>query len=205
MKMRRAVISSSVSCVGSGSRVVSRQCRNADGIQLVELLVAIVVSGLIVSAITSSLMQMMSFSSNGQNQLMASDIAQEVIDNSRNMSFNRLVALCDQPQPITLLCNRKSEADSTDPYGAFPRPLSQDWVNMRYHQDAANGALSKTQTNRFRGDVTDGGLVQQRLVKSIVNGVTTVSVEVQIQWKDGRNAGHSYKASTLIADNGIHN
>jgi len=190
--------------IGSKNVGNSRRQRNSSGFQLVELLVAIAVSGMIITAITGSLMQMMNFASNGQNQLMACDIAQEVIDNARNMSFARLSNLCDQPQPITLLVNRKSAADSTDPYNAFPRPLGQDWVNMQYHLDDAMGN-SKTHSNRFHGDPGDGGLVQQNLSKQSVNGNTTVTVEVMVRWQDGRNGQHTYRTSTLIADKGIHN
>lgn len=178
--------------------------RQEGGFQLVELLVSVAISGIVITAIGGGMMKMMNFTSSGQNQLLAADIAQEVIDNSRNMSFGRLNALCDQPQPITLLVNRRSAADTTDPYNAFPRPLGQDWVNLQYHQDDALGN-SKTQSNRFHGDAADGGLVQETLTRQVVAGNTTINVEVLVRWQDGRNGQHTYRSSTLIADRGIHN
>jgi type II secretory pathway pseudopilin PulG len=178
--------------------------RRDGGFQLIELLVSVAVSGIVITAIGGSMMKMMNFASNGQNQLMAADIAQEVIDNARNMSFGRLNALCDQPQPITLLVNRRTAADATDPYNAFPRPLGQDWINLAYTQDDAAGN-SKTRSNRFRGDADDGGLVQETLTRQVVAGNTTINVEVLVRWQDGRNGQHTYRSSTLIADRGIHN
>lgn len=169
--------------------------RNEGGWQLIELLVGVLLTSALSSAIVSDWSQMLRFTTKGQNQVIAADLAQEVIDNARNSSWNELIANSNGGVPQTLLVNRHYSGEAGP--AIFPRPLLQDWDNSSsglgatYSQAARSGAFNGTVTET----VTD-------------NADGSVRVTVNVNWQEaGQLAGttRNYSLSTLIAQNGIHN
>ncbi len=177
------------------ARKIALPERSEGGWQLVELLIGVLVTSLLSSAIVSDWSQVLRFTTRGQNQVIAADLAQEVIDNARNTSWNSLLANANGGAPQTLLVNRQYSGQSGP--AIFPRPLLQDWdsssggLGAAYSQAARSGA--------FRGNVTE---------TVTDNGDGTARVTVNVRWTEsGQLAGtaRNYTLSTLIAQNGIHN
>jgi type II secretory pathway pseudopilin PulG len=172
-----------------------RAARNEKGIQLVELLVAVVIGGILMASAFNSATAMYRFSSSGENQVLATNVAQQVIDNARN---SRYVHLRD-----TILGGNASKTEVLSLYtypsspstSMFPRPLLRDEseANGMTYDDASvakrfNGTVTQTLTNLTPGNATNG----------------LIRVDVVVNWNDSRGP-HNYRTGTTISQNGIHN
>jgi len=171
-----------------GKNPVIRQGRRSAGYQLVEVLVSVVLSGIMMAAIMGQMTKSQSFSTKTKNQVMASDIIQEIVDNARNLSWNELTGFAGTH---TLRVNQLSSGQVTDLF--FPRALQLDPVALTY---STAGSI-----NLFRGDVEDGGLVQAVIVNG---GAGTVQLDVTVTWYEPGGIRTS-TARTIIAQTGIHN
>lgn len=162
--------------------------RSESGWQMVELLIALLIAGFVGVGIMKGFSQLLFSTTSVHNQIAASDIAQQVMDNARNQTYDQLVA---EAGSHTLVVNDTAGA-TLDP--VFPRALLQDQVNLTY-RDASK-------TGRFKADVADGGIVTATILN---NNDGTARVHVHVEWSDPGSGRKTYNASTLIAENGIHN
>ena len=158
--------------------------RSDHGIYLIEFLVALVVSTTIAQILIDSISQTERFSSSGQGQLLATTIAEEVLDFARGSSIADLQNIMPT-SPHTLPINTGD--GSIDP--AFPRLLVMDLQNLVWSQPA--------QANRFAGTVTE-------TVGYSSTYPSMIQVTVQVQWTESGGMSRNYKVSTLVSKYGIH-
>jgi type II secretory pathway pseudopilin PulG len=158
------------------------------GFQLIEVLVSVVISGVMMAAIMSQLMSSQRFTTTTKNQVMASDIMQEIVDNARNLSWNELIAKAGSH---TLRVNQFTNNQANDDF--FPRPLIQDQANLVY--------TPAGQKDMFRGDVEDNGLVTATIT-NLNNG--SVELLISVNWREGSGQKNA-TARTTISQTGIHN
>jgi type II secretory pathway pseudopilin PulG len=162
----------------------SAKLRNESGILLLELLVAIGVSGIIAAALASNLAAIQRFANKGQSNILAANIAQQIIDSARNTSFTNLNS---QMGTYVMLVN-KDVLSQTGP-AINPRPLLIDNTTSTW-SDATN-------QNRFAPSVTE-------IISNGPNYPRDISVEVRIDWEED-NATKHYWLKTLVTENGINN
>jgi type II secretory pathway pseudopilin PulG len=174
----------------------STKVRNEKGVYLVELLVAVFISSLFAAAVASSMADSTRLTTSSQNQVLAANIAQELIDNARNTPFNTLATYC-QSTPYALLVNKTSSAE-TGP-AVQPRPLLLDMSSHTWSTDSKR--------NLFRGTVTE--LVQgldTAFAVTTANPPPYIRVTITITWIDGSTTNNkTYSLQTLISEQGIHN
>lgn len=164
--------------------------RDSRGMHLVEALIAVVLSGIMMAAIMKNLTSSQRFSTSVKNQVVASDLVQEIVDNARNLSWTELTS----PNIVgfhVLRVNQITAGQANDPF--FPRPLLQDQANLTYTQNATKA--------KFHGDVEDSGQVAAQIV-NLNNG--SVRLFVQVRWRE--NGGvREVRNTTTISQTGIHN
>ncbi len=130
----------------------------------------------------------------GENQVIASNLAQQVIDNARNSTYMKLLSHLgggtSASQDLSLY-----QFPPTPETAMFPRPLIRNL-------DASSGmTYSEASQNRsFAGTVTQ--TIQNLTPGEDSNG--QVRVTVLIAWKDSRGP-HHFQTGTTIAQTGIHN
>ncbi|MBX9571109.1 MAG: type II secretion system GspH family protein [Candidatus Obscuribacterales bacterium] len=181
--------SNSAACFDSGTK--HETVRLQRGIALVEMLVSIVVLSFLMIGIMDALSLTRRSATAVQNQIVAANIAQEMMDVIRNQNWNTIVAAAGT---VTLSGeNINRTAGSTSGLTYMPRPLVQDQVANNY----SNGSRQ----NLFRGSVTQ--------TISQPQGTTpnqTINVVITVSWP-GENGGgrKSLTQSTMISEAGIHN
>ncbi len=161
-----------------------RRRQRASGVYLIEFLVALVVSTTIAQILIDSISQTHRFSNDGQCQLLAATIAEEVIDFARGSSYPELQNLM-VASPHTLPINTGDS--SIDP--VFPRMLVMDLQNLGWSQPAL--------ANRFRGTVTESAAYSAAYPGMI-------QLTVTVSWTQSGGMKHQYKLSTLVSKYGIH-
>lgn len=159
--------------------------RNEQGIQLVELLVAIVLAMFFSIALYDSLSLALRSSTTAKKNLLAANLAQQVLDDARNQSWATLIAL---PTNTTLPINASSNSTTL---GANPsRPLL---VNTDLSYSSASVA-------------SDSGFNNATCTRVITSpSATTRRVVVTVSWQDGAGGVKTHQVQTNISVNGIHN
>jgi type II secretory pathway pseudopilin PulG len=170
--------------------------RRASGFYLVECLISALISGILAAAIFALSSMMYRASATNQNQILASNMAQQVIDHARDQTFGDLLAeVAFSPQTLSDYTFPTKPAPSSG-QSLFPRPLVCD---MDPSQNMTYNALSLVR------DGPSGGF-QPTVVETLTNMAPTlnaVQVQVTITWKDAQGP-HSYSASSTINQYGIH-
>lgn len=174
--------------------VAKRRPRKADGLMLVEMLIAILVLSIAMASLMQGLSQMGTTSTSTQNQVMASNIVQELIDQARNARF-------DDTGGQLGLTNANVSDGAWHPVGVYqtisgqpaylPRPLVYTGTTVAGLNNKFNGSVRQMLTNLAPGSP---------------NGQVQLTVEVS--W-DGENTGANNKrthtATAYISQWGIHN
>lgn len=167
------------------NRFAQRQSlRSEGGVQLVELVVAIGLISLLTASLLDGLWTCARTNTATQNQLAATNIAQQVVDQVRNANWNTLK---NNLGTRSLLVNR-SYGGQTGP-GFQPRPLMLDMANNSYSEEGKN--------NLFQGTVTE-------TIADIGQGQLLVTVNVKWADEQGRKQ-KELNMSTLVSQDGIHN
>jgi len=163
------------------------------GSSMVEVVVA---AGICMTAVAGSLSTMASLYRHGtqnQNQILAADMAQEVIDNVRDSNYSKLKSFLNggttasQSLPLYTF-----PADPS--ISMFPRPLLRN-------TDSTSGMSyqSATLTSGFNGTVAE-------TITDLAPGNTTndlLDVKVNVQWQDSTGQ-HTYLVDTQVSQTGIH-
>lgn len=160
--------------------------RDQRGFQMVELLIALAIMGLVSTEIVKGFSQLLKTSTSTQNLLSAQEIGAQLLDNARNQTYKNLKANVGSH---VLVVNDMGNA-SFDP--VFNRPLLQDNRNLVYSAQA--------QQSRFHGDTAEGG----KVTETITQTADGVRVDILVNWKQDGGL-RAYACSTTITENGIHN
>lgn len=166
-------------------RLSSNNCSRIEGgYQLVELLFAVGILTTLMASIMDGLSQVHRQTTASQNQVIATNIAQEIVDQARNADWTTLNA---NMGTRTLLVNRQNTGDSGTGYNT--RPLMLDMVSQTYTPAAS--------ANLFRGTV------QQTLTNV---GAGRLRLTVNVSWPgEHGGANKTLIVSTMISQYGIHN
>lgn len=155
--------------------------RSEDGVFLVEAMIAALIGCVLLLAAYSQVAALYRQGTSNENQILATNMAQQLIDNARNCTFSTLNTYANQGwTTVPLYVVNGTNA-------LYPRPLLRN-PNLTY------SAASTSQ--QFNGEV------QERL--TTVSG-SVMRLEVRITWADQKGNGHEYRTQTLISQNGIHN
>lgn len=155
------------------------------------MLIAVSIGGVLLSATYGSAMAMYRFSAGGENRVLASTMAQQVIDNARNARFDHLRDdLLGNNATVTQVLNLY-DYPANPKVACFPRPLLRD-SNLTYSTAAVakqfNGTVKETLVNLIPGEMNNG----------------LIRVNVLVEWDDTQGH-HTYKTGTTISQTGIHN
>ncbi|MBY0548823.1 MAG: hypothetical protein K2W95_16245 [Candidatus Obscuribacterales bacterium] len=162
----------------------NKSSRVDGGYQLIELLIAVGILSTLMASIMDGLSQVHRQTTASQNQVIATNIAQEIVDQARNADWTTLNA---NMGTRTLLVNKQNSADSGTGYNT--RPLMLDMVGQSYTPEAS--------ANLFRGTV------QQTLTNV---GAGRMRLTVNVSWPGEHGGGNkSLIVSTMISQYGIHN
>jgi type II secretory pathway pseudopilin PulG len=166
--------------------------RSAQGVYLVEALISTLIGAILLAAVMSSVGNFFRYSSTTENQILASNMASQVIDNARNQQFAHLLSLAGagtRSEQLNLYAYPGNPQNSM-----FPRPL------LRNETDSTGMAFgSNTLSSKFNGTVTE-----TLTDNSPGSPNDSVTVSVLVTWGDQRGT-HSYRTSTVISAYGIHN
>ena len=93
--------------------------RNASGQGLVEMAIAIGLSGFLVLMLSGMLSQTLLVSTTSQNELIAAQAAEELLENARVMTYSQITTLASAPlnyitigQPITFVVNQTQTGET---------------------------------------------------------------------------------------------
>lgn len=158
------------------------------GVSLVELLVALTISGFLAICLSESLSAQIRMSTMTQSRLIAGQLAKSLVDRLRAAEFSEL------PSSYQTYSVRVSSDDPTNPtYQLLNRPLQVDSVNLQWaHLSASN----------LKPGSTFQGTVQISIADSMLD---TKTVQITITWREpGGSEDKTYTLSTLIHRYGIH-
>lgn len=165
----------------------SSTIRNAKGFQLVELLVAVLILSILSAGLMDAMAKCFTGSTQTQNQILAANIAQEIIDTARDAGWNMM------SDPINVAdgaWHNVAVYGSTTSNPAFlPRTLM------------VNGNSAIAANNQFRGTVRER-------VTNLGGGANngSVQLEIEVSWPAENGGGtRMLKSTSLISQNGIHN
>lgn len=164
----------------------SRFCRTARGAYLLELLVAMFVSGMMALALTTSLTQGMSSSRGSQNQLLATWLAYQAMDRIRmsaeqettNTQFFSFKRIFDAPSPSQFQFKLTSNDSTVVPsYDFLQRPLMFDFANYKWNSEDSAESVPKN----FKGKVV--ALIEDRADGRGKN------VQITVTWTESTSTG----------------
>ncbi|MBX9567643.1 MAG: prepilin-type N-terminal cleavage/methylation domain-containing protein [Candidatus Obscuribacterales bacterium] len=174
----------------SASQTTQRINNRSQGFLLVELLVALVMAALVSLALFEGYSTSLRATSATQNQILASSIAQEAIDEARNQTWTGM-----SPQGLVNLVNlyppsspQQLPITASQTLTSGMRPLGMN-TDLSYSDASINGQFVGTCTRSFS---QTGG----------ANGPITVTVNVT--WQRGTASPKTLSVSTMITKNGIH-
>jgi hypothetical protein len=161
---------------------------------MIEVLVAATISMAVLAGVLSATSMLYKTATTNRNHVLATDIAQEIMDNARNSSYGKLLTTLGGAETVTQ--DLPLYAYPSDPSTAlFPRPLLRN--------DDSNSGMTHTtasQNSRFEGTVSE--TLTNLTPDTTTNGL--IEVLVDIRWHDN-NGPHEYKVNTQIAQTGVHN
>jgi hypothetical protein len=163
--------------------------RNASGAGLVEALVALVICSIFLCALGQDMSQLSVMGIRGEQQFLAADVAQEVIDSCRNLRWSdaqNANGIADYtPGTYTL----QSNSDSGTAPSVLPRPLLLDQSTFTYDAHSIS--------NKFRPTAT-------LTLAWMGNNNDQIFVTCNIVWTVTGNKTKSYTATTIISKYGVH-
>lgn len=168
----------------AAQRVCKNRLRENQGFQLVELLVTVLIISIFMAAITDAMAKTYMQTSASQNQVIAANIAQELIDIARDTGYNTLSQASTADGSWHDVAVYGTAAATQPAY--LLRPL------MIY------GSTSPAQNNRFRGSV-------RQMLTNIGNNQVQLQIEVNWPAENSGGVNRQLRASSLISQYGIHN
>jgi hypothetical protein len=172
----------------SSSKHFRHLLRNSKGAILIECLVSVAVAGLIMSFLLDAVSRTYRASSTNHNQVIASNLAQQVIDHARDMTYGDLLQLLNGDSSVTQILSLYEENSEVT---LFPRALAR---NQTSTADLAYSLAA--QNDIFSGTVTE-------TLSSLQPASNAVQVRVDINWSDS-SGPHTFSTFTQITEYGIH-
>ncbi len=173
---------------------MTRSGRRQNGSYLIELLVALAISGLLAVALGASVCQTKGISNRSENNLMASLITQQVFERLRSTPFDSLPAL---GIAHNVRVNLGDTTDSTVYESNSPilnRALLIDGTNLQWLGYSSSQPIPQY---KFRGDVV------LQLRDGPVPSVTKTAT-VTVSWSDSSaSAPHSLQVSRVLSRYGV--
>jgi hypothetical protein len=163
-----------------------RTVRNEDGGFLIETLMAALIGSILLLATYGELTGFYRQGSTNTNQILATNMAQQLVDNARNSTWAELTAIAGTGWQDVPLYTMPSYTNTT----LFPRPLLRN-------PDLTYNAKSTNQT--FNGNA------KERLIAETNTAGDILRLQIEITWKDQKGSGHKYTEETVITKTGIHN
>lgn len=163
-----------------------------------ECMCAVIVGSVLLYAVYGTTSTLYKAATVNENQVLASNMAQQVIDNARDSTYNQLNTLCNGSATSTAT---GSASQVLDLYGTtstfFPRPLLRN-------QGSGSGMTYSTASKKqiFNGTVTE--TLQTLNAYDATNYTGSMRVNVTVAWTDSKGS-HTYKTGTIISQSGIHN
>lgn len=145
--------------------------RRVKGSSLVELIVAVGISGLLIACLSQSLAELYRLSYVSQNQILAPLLAEQVLERVRSTSFN---ALQSGVFPIQVkLPDNNLENNSSQPL--YLRPLQYDANQYVYGSESAIKSIE----SKFNGKITLS-------IQPNVDGIAELKrVSISVVWSEG--------------------
>jgi prepilin-type N-terminal cleavage/methylation domain-containing protein len=168
--------------------------RDARGFHLLELMVSVSIGTVLMMAIYGSSLGFYRTTSGNEGQVIASNLAQQVIDNARNSTYAKLLSFLGGGNSVSqslLLYDYPADRSTA----MFPRPLLRN-LNV----DSGMTYTQKSIQKRFNGSVTE--TIMNLTPGDIKNG--QLRILVLVAWSDS-NGQHQYNTATTISQSGIHN
>ena len=176
-------------------KTVKRQ-RAATGMYLIELIVAIAMSGLLAVVLGTSLSANLSFSSGAQNQLIAADIAQELVDRFRDYPGQILPSTTWIPDGTYPVHVDSDDGVIVNPnFPAAVSPLIFDVTNLTFQ--------TLTLSSRFRSGTASTINVALVTLPNGSSPPTDRSITITVQWQE-KTALRTYTLTTIVDQWGIH-
>lgn len=166
-----------------------RSKRSRSGMQLIELVFAVGLSGFLTAVLGASIAQLVRQATVTQNQLVASTIAQEVLDRLRATKFDNLSTVPPGQQDVVVNADISSPTSDV----TLHRPLMIDAKNLTWKGSSGVGQIP---TNQFRGKV-------QITVSDFPDAGDTKTIDVTVTWSDSSGSGHSLTRHAIIHRFGV--
>ncbi len=170
------------------------------GMSLVESVVAIGLSGIFIVMLSTMLAQTLQLMRTSQDELIAVNAAELLIENSKNIPISRLQSLSAEAQPINLIMN---SPDSEPVPSVRSQPVQLDLQNANKLfgvVNASDGSLSLDNSwNKLRGNHFDGKAtvkIQEMLDPSITMKAYEVTVSISFKGTNS-NPSSSYPRSII--------
>lgn len=158
--------------------------RRDSGVMLVEMLIAVLVLSIMMAGIMQGLSQMHTGGTATQNQVIAANIAQELVDQARNAQWTTISspAIADGAWHNVAVYG----SPLSDQPSYLPRALMYD------------GTSTQGLNNHFRGTV-------RQMVTGMGGGQVQLTVQVNWPAETSGGATRSLQATSYISQWGIHN
>ena len=176
--------------VGFRHHNLRRRQRQAKGQSLVEVLIALICAAIFMAALGTDMSQMSVMGERSQQQFLAADLAQEVIDNVRNTTWADLSA--DAGNTYTMAVNSNNGVSTPT---VLPRYLLLDMNTFAYQSPSlGNGAL----INEWNPLITltlsaPGGQLNDQITATVTVSWGTVNGKIK-----------TYSTHTVVSNYGVH-
>jgi hypothetical protein len=166
------------------------------------MVISIALSGIFVVLLTGMLSQTLQFSTNSQNELIAANAAELLIENARSMPYSQL-SIFATGLPVTMQVN---SPDGTLPPTIRPLPVQlnlADTTTVFGEVNGLNGSIQPTgqwqigppsMGNYFRGIATETISSPQ-----VAGGLTYIQVTVQVSYISASGGSGITKQTTRTA------
>jgi type II secretory pathway pseudopilin PulG len=180
----------------------ARKTRSSSGQQLVEVIVAVAMSGFLAVIMGASLAQLMATSTQSENQLKAQDVAQEMLERIRSTPYSLLAQELNSGQltsgqPYTVPMYSNDGVTATLPFQNSP--LLCDFSQYTWSNASSN--------NTFRGPSPNGNaMATVQLQPFSSNGAhNALLVTITITWSEtNQTVNRQYVLTSVITGDGIH-
>jgi prepilin-type N-terminal cleavage/methylation domain-containing protein len=178
--------------------VKEKAARTEEGFALVEMMVAIVVISLLMMGVMDGMAKCREQGSAVQNQIIAANIAQELMDAARDQSWSKLLASAGTVNLAGNYLNHATGSLATGGISYIPRPLLTDPATTTYSNQTWD-TTSNSGKNIFRGSVT-------QTITDLGTVPDTISIVINVSWpSETGGTAKQLTQSTVISQSGIHN
>jgi type II secretory pathway pseudopilin PulG len=170
----------------------ARKTRSSSGQQLVEVIVAVAMTGILAVMMGTSLAQLMATSTLSENQLKAGEVAQELLDRIRRTPYG-LISATTNNYTVQMYSD-----DGVVPNGVLPfqtTPLLCDVSQYTW----SNASLA----NRFRGPGPNGYATASASLQPYSAAHSATQATITVTWAENQSV-RSFVLESVISNGGMH-